>query len=149
MPGSSLLSFGKRVFLVLLCTFWVSCSVESQTAPSLAEVSLRLPLVEFGANALLEVYVLGGDLMACAGLESDSTAPDADAAAIYALGRKPASSINNEERVTLEFPELPAEIPLVFFARVQENSATLARACQQDVVIASGGAVEVNLRVAE
>lgn len=110
---------------------------------------VRLALEPFGANALLELFVVDTAAAACDALLGGDVSPDDEALSSHAAEARPAQGLNDGGEVRFELDELPAERPLTFYARASEAGAVLAQDCQGDVVIPAGGSVDVQLVVEE
>lgn len=138
----------RRARLLFAPVVLASLLACGQGAPELVSVQLTLAL-EFGTDALLEVFVVDAGAADCGALSSGAV--DAEASAVEdGIRRVPASRLNNGGEAAIDFDELPAEAPLVFYARARGGDQTvLADACQGDVVIPNGGHVDVELKVTE
>lgn len=111
--------------------------------PALVPVALELAL-EFDSDALLEVYVHEEARASCASLLDGLDASEDP----VADRRVPASRLNDGGAAQLDFAELPADVALAFYARAIDDGGTvLAEACRDDVVIPSGGEVDVSLTI--
>jgi hypothetical protein len=110
--------------------------------PALAPSHVSLAL-DFSANALLQLFVLEEATHSCAGLLGGAP-PGTDP-----TDARSARALNAGGTVTFEVDDLPAEVPLLFYARAVEGGATLADDCVDGVVIPAGGEVTVALQVRE
>lgn len=115
--------------------------------PSLAPSQVSLSL-DFNANSLLELWVLAESSVSCGDLLGGA-APDGDGVVRHALERKAASALNDGGAVTFEVEDLPAEEPLVFYARALDGAELLSHDCEGEIVIPAGGEVSVQLGVRE
>lgn len=122
-----------------------ACGGES---PRVATTQVELAL-DFTADALLELYVLDGATVACGDLRAGATEPEGEGVTVHAVDRTPASGLNGGGSLTFQLGDLPAEVPLVFFARAVETGVVLARDCEDDVVVPADGEIEVALVVSE
>lgn len=131
-----------------LALWWTGLAACGGAEVPLSRVTLSLPLT-FDAQTLLEVFVFRAADASCDDLAQDNV----DVEALNVADRRLAASRLNETgaAIEVEFEELPAEQPLVFFARAMRASprAVLAHACQSDVRIESGGQVAIELRLVE
>lgn len=132
------------------CSLWLPLALLG-CGPDLDVVSpkVRLALDPFGANALLELFVLDTGTAACGSLLDESVAPGDEGVTQYAAEARPAQRLNNGGSLRFDLEELPAERELTFYARASEGGALLAHDCQDGVVIPADGHVDVELLVRE
>lgn len=130
---------------------WMAFTLlSSSCGGSVDAVQPRVTLaLDFGANALLELFVLAGASAPCGALLAGDLAPDADRVVQHAAEARPASGLNNAGEVRFDLDELPAEVALTFYARATEGGATLSHDCEPDVLIPADGHVDVQLVVRE
>lgn len=114
-----------------------------------ANPRVELALDPFGANALLELFVLSTAAAPCAALLDGSVTPDDGGVTQHAAEARPARGLNDGAAVRFELEELPAESELTFYARATEGGALLAHDCEDGVVIPANGHVDVELVVRE
>ncbi len=105
--------------------------------------------LDFGANALLELFVLDTAAAACPALMGGSLAPDDESLVAHAAEARPARGLNAGGELRFELEELPAEVGLTFYARASEGGAVLSQDCDDDVVIPADGHVDIALVVSE
>lgn len=105
--------------------------------------------LDFGANALLELFVVETSSAACASLLAGELAPDDEGVVQHAAEARPAQGLNDGGQVRFELEELPAEVPLTFYARAKEGVAVLSQDCEDGVVIPPDGHVDLELVVSE
>lgn len=115
----------------------------------LANPTVRLALDPFGANALLELFVLDGGTASCAALLGGSLSPEDEGVTQHASAARPAQRLNNGGTLRFDLEELPAERELTFYARAREAGALLAHDCADGVVIPADGHVNLELEVRE
>jgi hypothetical protein len=110
---------------------------------------VRLALDPFGANALLELFVLDTSAAACDALLDDSVSPDDDGLTRHAAEARPAQGLNDGGELRFDLDEVPAERPLTFYVRATEGGSVLAHDCEDGVVVPANGHVDVELVVRE
>lgn len=133
---------GLRALLPLLLAAGAGCG----PGPEISVVEVRLPLT-FGPDALLEVFVLDEAAVACGALLTGEVSPSDKEP--FDVARSPADRLNDGGRASFSFEELPAEVPLVFYARASEGGDVLSDACEGGVVIPVDGEVEIRLAIVE
>jgi hypothetical protein len=109
--------------------------------PELRATTVELA-IDFSADALLEVAVHEQSSADCAALLGGGSSAEP-----LAVDRQAAGGLNGGGSVTLELPELPADVPLAFYASATEAGTLQAEDCRDDVTVPAGGTVEVQLVV--
>lgn len=135
----------RRLAALLLVTLTAGCG----PGVDVHDTRVRLALDPFGANALLELFVLDTAAAPCGALLDGTLAPHDDGVTRHAAEARPAQGLNDGGSVRFELAEVPAERPLTFYARATEAGAVLAHDCEDDVVVPANGHIEVELLVRE
>lgn len=141
-----LLSVNKQRACGLLLIAAVASGCGSAVDVDNPRVTLAL---DFGANALLELFVLDTAAAPCPALIGGSLAPDDETLVPHAAEARPAQGLNEGGELRFELEELPAEIGLTFYARASEGGAVLSQDCDDDVIIPANGHVDIALVVSE
>lgn len=113
---------------------------QSQSELDLVQVELKLA-IDFESDDLLEVSVFEAQVATCGNIGPTSID------SLERVGREQASAVGlNAGEVTLDFVDLPADVPLTFYGRVKRpGEDDLIDDCAPDVSIPEGQNVAVEL----
>ena len=136
--------WGRRYWFVAVVVLLCGTACEGDPELDLVRVELELA-IDFEGDDVLEVSVFEASVASCANI-GPSTVDTTER-----VGRVQAAAADlNAGEVTLEFDDLPAEVPLTFYGRVVRGADEIVvRDCVNDVTIPEGGNVSVELVFSE
>jgi hypothetical protein len=132
-----------RFVFPLLALIWLCLGCSPEQKIQVVDLNMSLAL-ELESNDLLEVYVFDNEANTCSQLLNSS---DPDGSERIEKQTESAEGLN-EGVIDFELEELPAEVPLAFYAHVlRTTEGFLGRDCEDAITIPAGGEIALTLTI--